>query len=196
LWRVGLRFHRAPGLTGELEFGLARLANRLNRLGDLAYVIQMTPSTVPYANGVTYAPIFAKLVPRAIWRDKPAENAGQYYGHRYGFLDPNDTVHSDNLPIITEGWVNFGLVGVLLSAAIFGVVLRIIWTYWIGDSGAPASVLIGAAIVGIAADIESNLSLVLGGVIYSLAASWLIVAAIGARDRHWGRPPGDRTGDL
>jgi hypothetical protein len=183
LWRVGLRFHRAPGLAGELEFGLARLVNRLNRLGDLAFVLQMTPRTVPYAKGVTYVPIAAKLVPRVLWPNKPTENAGQYYGHRYGFLDPHDTVHSDNLPMITEGWVNFGWFGVVLSAAVYGALLRVIWTFWIGDSAAAASVLIGAAIVGTASDIESNLSLVVGGIVYSLAASWLIVSAIGAWDR-------------
>jgi len=194
LWRVGLRFRHAAGLAGQAEFGLARLVNRLNRLGDFAYVVQMTPSTVPYANGVTYAPIVTKLVPRVFWKSKPSEIAGQYYGHRYSFLDPTDTVHSDNLPMITEGWMNFGWIGVLLSAAVFGIVLRVIWMFWIGDSAAPASALIGAAIVGTASDIESNLSLVLGGVVYSLLACWLIVAAIGAWDRRRSRPPRDPSG--
>ena len=55
--------------------------------------------------------------------------------------------------------MNFGWIGVLISAAVFGLVLRVIWTFWIGDSAAAANVLIGAVIVGSASDIESNLSL-------------------------------------
>ena len=97
-------------------------------MADLAYVTELTPAAVPYARGATYRPLLTKLVPRALWRNGPQEVAGQWYGHRYKFLDPEDTATSVNLPVVTEGWINGGWIGVIGSAALLGIVLRIIWT--------------------------------------------------------------------
>jgi hypothetical protein len=91
-------------------------------------------------------------------------------------------VHSVNLPIGTEGWVNAGWAGVLPSAAFVGLVLRFTWAFGIGSSTAPGNVLIGMAVVGSAADGDSNLSLVMGGVLHALLVYGVIAAAIG----RWG----------
>lgn len=177
-WGEGLRFHRASGLLLIVQFGAARIIHRIDRLSDLAYVVQMTPATVPYARGVTYRPLLSKLIPRLVWRNKPQETAGQFYGHRYQFLDPPDTVHSVNMPMVTEGWINAGWIGVILSAAAVGLLLRLIWTLFVGAGGAPGNIVIGMAVVGTAADGESNLSLVIGGVSHALLIYFVIAAAI------------------
>lgn len=181
-WVLGFRFHRWEGPLLVVEFGMTRVLNRINRLGDLAYVIELTPASVPYAYGVTYAPLVGKVIPRLIWRESPREVAGQWYGHRYRFIDPLDTTSSDNVPMVTEGWVNDGWVGVLLSAAFVGFALRMIWTYWIGDSQAPGNVFLGMAVVGTAVGMESNLSLVMGGVLHALLIYWAVEVLI----RQWG----------
>ncbi len=178
-WMNGFRFHRVHGPLVLAQFGVARVVTRFNRLSDLAYVVQTTPASVPYARGVTYAPLVSKLVPRLVWPNKPRENAAQFYGHRYGYLDPPDTTHTVPLPMVTEGWVNAGWAGVVLSAVFFGLVLRVIWTYWIGAGGAPGNVLIGMAVLWTAVNGESNLSLVVGGMLYALLVYWIIAAAIG-----------------
>jgi len=183
VYEGGLRFHRAPGALGDLEYLAWRGLNRINRLADLAYVVQETPSAVPFARGATYVPLISKFVPRVFWKDKPGEDAGQFYGHRYEFLDPTDTTHSDNLPMVTEGWVNGGWTGVVLSAAFVGIILRGIWTYWVGEHAAPGNLLIGAVIVATAVDGESNLSLMVGGVIHALVVYWAITAIA----ERWGR---------
>lgn len=180
---LGLRFHRASGLVLLAQFAASRAILRINRLADLAYVIQATPATVPYAGGATYAPLVTKFVPRFLWPDKPRELAGQFYGHRYPFLDLPDTVHSVNLPMVTEGWVNAGWVGVVLSAAAVGLVLRVIWTRWIGPDAAPGNLVLGMAVVGTAVNAESNLSLVLGGVLHALLVYGALTAAIAWSDR-------------
>lgn len=180
---LGLRFHRASGPLLLAQFAASRVIVRINRLADLAYVIKATPATVPYAGGVTYTPLLTKFVPRLIWPNKPRELAGQFYGHRYPFLDPPDSVHSVNLPMVTEGWVNAGWVGVVLSAAAVGVALRLIWTRWIGPGGAPGNLLLGMAVVGTAVNGESNLSLVLGGVLHALLVYGALAAAIAWWDR-------------
>ncbi|HEV2356407.1 MAG TPA: hypothetical protein VGZ23_02170 [bacterium] len=180
----GLWWPRLPGSWGVVEYMAARTVNRLNHLGDFAYVVATTPSRVPYAHGVTYAPIAGLLVPRALWAGKaPNDGGGQFYGHRYGFLDPADTVHSVNLPIITEGWLNDGWPGVLLSAVVVGAVLRVIWYGWIGESPAPGNVVIGMAVVSAAADQESSLALLLGGVLHA----WVLYGLFDYLMRRFGK---------
>jgi len=181
-WVLGFRFRRWEGPLLPVQFGATRVVNRINRLGDLAYAIELTPASVPYAGGITYYPLVGKLIPRFLWSGSPQEVAGQWYGHRYKFIDPADTTGSENLPMITEGWVNGGWAGVLLSAAFVGFALRWVWVYWIGDSPAPGNVLLGMAVVGTAASMESNLSLVMGGVLHALAVYWPVEALI----RRWG----------
>ena len=182
-WLMGLRFHRAVGPLLAAQYALARAVNRINRLGDLAYVVETTPGTVSFSGYTTYRPIIGLLVPSALWKNKPQENSGQFYGHRYGFLDPNDLTHAVNLPMVTEGWMAAGWAGVLLSAAAFGVLLRLIWRYWIGGHSDPGNVVIGMAVVGAAVAGESNLTLVLGGIVHALLVYWVIDIAV----RAWGR---------
>ena len=185
----GLWWPPLPGSWGVVEYLAARAVNRLNHLGDFAYVVATTPSRVPYAHGVTYAPIAGLLVPRALWPGKALNNGGgQFYGHRYGFLDPSDTVHSANLPVITEGWVNDGWAGVLFSAVVVGAVLRVIWYGWIGESRAPGNVVIGMAVVSAAVDQESSLALLLGGVLHA----WVIYGVFDYLVRRLGAAGGGR----
>jgi hypothetical protein len=177
-WVHGLRFHRASGPFLLAQFGLTRILQRTNRLSDLAYTVEATPAQVPYAMGVTYKPLLSKVIPRLVWPHKPEEDAGQFYGHRYPFLDPPDTVHSMNLPMVTEGWINGGWIGIILSALFVGVFLSAVWTFCIGAAGAPGNVVLGMAVVGAAADGESNLSLVLGGALHALLVYGAFVAAV------------------
>jgi len=166
LWDWGFRFHlRAGRIPLFWLFAFERVVNRTDRLSDLAYVVSMTPAEIPYARGVTYVPLESKLVPRLFWRNRPADEAGQYYGHRYGLITPDDTSGSYNLPIITEGWMNWGWWGIVGSAVFVGLLLRLMWRFAIGDSGAPGNVMLGVVVVGTAAVTESDLSLVMGGVI-------------------------------
>jgi len=182
-WRIGFRFHRVEGPLLYVEFVVARAVNRINRLADLAYVVKTTPGSVPYARGATYVPLAGALVPRILWKHKPADQAGQFYGHRYQFLDPSDTVHSDNLPLVTEGWMNWGWAGVLASAVLFGTVLRVVYTGWVGESTAPGNVMIAMAVIGTAVDGDSNLSLIVGGMVHALLIYWAIDVLIRALSR-------------
>jgi len=146
-------------------YALARALIRLNRLSDLSYVVSQTPAQVPFAQGATYRPFLSKLVPRVLWRSKPVDETGQLYGHRYGFLAPTDRAHSANLTLVAEAWMNGGWPVVALTALFFGGVVRAIWVYLVGDSGAEGNALIGAIAVAAAAHQESNLSAVVGGVV-------------------------------
>ncbi len=176
---LGLRWRRFHGVSGVIEFSAERAVNRLNRFGDLAYVLAQTPSHVPFAQGATYAPILTTIVPRVLWPRKPLnDGGGQFYGHRYDFLDPSDTIHDVNLPVLTEGWVNWGWAGVVISAIAVGLLLRVVWCRWIGDSGAPGNILIGMTVLAAAVDQESNLALMVGGVIHALVLFGVLECAL------------------
>jgi hypothetical protein len=165
----GLKWPTLSGPLGYVQYTAARTVNRLNRLGDFAYVVQTTPAQISYTRGVTYLPIIGTFVPRVLWPTKPPnDGSGQFYGHRYGYLDPKDLSHSANLPIVTEGWMNFGWLGIILSASVVGLVLRVIWRTWIGDGNALGNVMIGMAVMATAVDQESSLGLWLGGVVHAL----------------------------
>jgi hypothetical protein len=172
--------------------------NRLNRLGDFAYVVQTTPAQIPHTHGVTYLPIVGTFVPRVLWPTKaPNDGSGQFYGHRYGYLDPRDLSHSANLPIVTEGWMNYGWLGIVLSAVVVGLVLRLIWRTWIGDSNALGNIMIGMAVMATAVDQESSLGLWLGGVVHALVIyavlAYLLYHAEWFQSR-MGEVPGRKSG--
>jgi hypothetical protein len=52
--------------------------------------------------------------------------------------------------------------------AAVGLLLRLIWYWWLGDGSAAGNVVIGTAVVSAAVDQESNLALTVGGVVYAL----------------------------
>lgn len=185
LLRVQFRLPAPSGPAGVAECGFETAIDRFNRFSDLAYTVQETPARVPYAHGVTYYPLVGILVPRALWPAKPVDNSGQFYGHRYGFIHPRNRTESTNLSMIAEAWLNGGWMIVVLSALFVGVVLRLVWRGWIGPSTAFGNVLIGMAVVRAAADGDSDLSLVMGGVIHALLIYWVLDVLI----RAWGAVP-------
>jgi hypothetical protein len=180
----GLRLPRLDGVAGLLEFELAGAMDRLNRLSDLAYVVEMTPRHIPYLDGETYQPILGIVVPRAVWPNKPVDASGTIYAARYGLLPP-DAVRSQNydVPIITEAWMNGGWWSVLGSAAVFGLLLRLISRCWIGNGETLGNAAIGMAVVAAAVDIESSLALTLGGVIHALFVFGCLDLLVRAVDR-------------
>ncbi len=84
-------------------------------------VVEKTPSEVPYWDGESYTPLVYKWIPRFIWPDKPSEQMGQIFGHRYKILRDDDLSTSMNTPIIAESYMNFsyfGTFGVMIIMAL------------------------------------------------------------------------------
>ena len=92
-------------------------------LSAISLVKEKTPSTIPYWKGASYLPIFTKFIPRFIWPDKPTENMGQEFGHRYGILAWDNLTTSMNTPIIAEAYMNFGDQGFYLIFFIMAIVI-------------------------------------------------------------------------
>ena len=156
------------------HYFVARVLHRLNRLGELAYIIQTTGEEVPFAKGHTYVPLLTKVIPRFLWEEKPKELFGQYFGHRYRFLDEKDFFTSFNLPFIVEGYMNWGWWGILFSSILVGIVVRLFWDFLIGGRQEIGNVMLGMVVLVNLVLQSSNLSMMMGGTFYGVVVYWLL----------------------
>jgi len=162
-------------LNGRADYQTAQtITGRLNLTQLLAQTIALTPRYVPYWLGSTYDDLLTKLVPRAIWPDKPTESLGQRFGHVYGVLDPGDLRTSVNLPQMVELYINFGVIGIIFGMALLGVAYRLLSDSFGDARGNAWAVTVSVVLTGGALAIDSNFSLVAGGVLYDAVVLFLI----------------------
>ena len=100
--------------------------DRLNFMSMFAEVVQDTPKSVPYWEGHTYRSIVWKLVPVALYRKKPPEDTDGAFPHRYGILKDLDSTTAVPLPQLVEGYVNFGVAGVVVAMLAIGVAYKMV----------------------------------------------------------------------
>ena len=161
---LGIELFQQLGLQEVMSLATERLA----QIAIFVPVVQLTPNTVPYWHGDSYEPLLYKAIPRAIYPEKSDEYFGNEFGHRYNFIQRNDWDTSINLPQLVEFYANFGPLGVLIGSLLVGVFYRSIHDIFIHRQmglGALVGVLF---MMTPFFDFESNLSLVIGGVIGSL----------------------------
>ncbi len=164
------------------------LLDRVSQIALLGHVVELTPESVPYWNGATYTTLPAAFVPRALWPDKPSKELGQTFGHRYGVLDADDRLTSVNLPQLVEFHANFGVLGVGIGMALVGAFYR-----WLSDrlnrSGAgDGGIVLGALLFSTLTNVESDLSLVLGGMAQVGIVFWCVLWAARRTARQSVRP--------
>jgi hypothetical protein len=149
-------------------------ASRLCSICTLADVVRQTGSTVPYWNGESYYPLLFKPIPRFIWKNKPTENSGQTFGHRYGYISNDNFTSAYNLPQTIEMYINFGLPGILIGSFLFGILYRYIEMMFFHPGSGLGAVALGAVVMSQLLIIESATSGLLGGLMISL----LVVAGL------------------
>ncbi|MBR9973691.1 hypothetical protein [Magnetospirillum sulfuroxidans] len=145
-----------------------QVLRRLNQSAILAVVYERSPEPVQYWNGETLSRLISSPLPRILWANKPLENLGNTFGHRYGFIVESDTKMSVNLPWLVEGFVNFGwwgLVAVMAGAGIFlglldGALNRL-------GAGVTQTVVAGTLLFPLI-NHESNISLTVGSTLPTL----------------------------
>ncbi len=100
-------------------------AARLDMLLPLAWVVRQTPEMVPYLHGETYYPILFKLIPRAVFKDKPKDVKD--LGQRFGFLPEGNEVNAFKVHQLGELYANFGTLGIVMGMFVFGVLYRVLY---------------------------------------------------------------------
>lgn len=145
------------------------LAGQQNRLlhsnKSLQIVITKTPRNVDFFNGRSYQTIIYKLIPRFLWKNKPREEWGNFWGKRYGVLSPEDFHTSWNLPIMNEFYANFGLKGLVVGMFILGLIIKALLLVLQSDIRNPILLSACSTIMLNFFYQEYNLSLLLGKVI-------------------------------
>jgi len=92
----------------------------------LQRAIELTPHAVKFLNGKSYESIIYKPIPRFIYKNKPHEEWGNYYGKLYKILNAEDFSTSWNFPILSEFFSNFGLKGVIFGMLILGLSTKVL----------------------------------------------------------------------
>jgi hypothetical protein len=162
-WRAS--FEDNAGYTSE---GLAtETLQRVSLLPQVAHVLDMTPSQVPFQGGATYKYLAVTLVPRFLWPDKPSiSDANRFYQVEYGLTSERglDSV-SIAVGSLGEAYINFGWPGVLAIMFAIGIVLGV-YERTLGLTKSSSLFLaIGIALIPGFLTIESQLGQYFGGVL-------------------------------
>jgi hypothetical protein len=177
----------AEGVVATVQDGWTIVAGRSANLDLLADVVRQTGNTVPFWGGETYLSLVGFAVPRFIWPSKPTKTLGQDFGHRYGYLDSWDTWTSINLPFLIEFYANFGEIGVLIGMVIVGLLYRLLDND-LNRPGQPLQVTICSLVLLVPLlNVESDFSLVFGGLFMSGVALWGLLVALSQLPRRGAR---------
>ena len=176
LWYSLVRTHADQnGWLSVAAHGTEVVATRTAHVDLFADVIRQTPESVPYWGGYTYVSLVGSFVPRILWPDKPQKITGQDFGHRYGYLYENDRSTSINLPFLVEFYANFGENGVYIGMFIIGVILAVLQRTLNRPRQTWVRSLCGLVLLlPLVTNIESDFSLIFGGLILNGLAMYLV----------------------
>jgi hypothetical protein len=162
-----------PG-TEILQANLNTVASRLDLTHLFGFIVDHAPTQVPYMEGKTYQGLGWKFIPRIFYPDKPIETLGNDLGHDLGWLNPEDDDTSVNLPQMVEMYLNFGPLGIpigmFLLGAFYGWILNLFCR-----NGTQIQQVMGFFMTSNLFNIESNLSIVLGGLLYLVVVMPLLL---------------------
>ncbi|MFL5563198.1 MAG: hypothetical protein ACJ79K_17160 [Gemmatimonadaceae bacterium] len=172
---------QTEGVSGAVVLGAQASMRRSATLDMLADVMRRTPREVPYWGGRTYYSLIGAFIPRFLWPTKPTKNIGNEFGHRYGYIGSHDTWTEVNMPFMLEFYANFGFSGVLIGMFLTAFIIRLLDVLL---NRAGSSVLRAVAALMIIQPIfliESDFSLVFGGLIMNGIAMLLLVRQLEKR---------------
>jgi hypothetical protein len=138
--------------------------SRTNCLGMLALVVAETPRAIPYWDGYTYSDLLWKFIPRIVVPSKPSPAIGQEFPRRYGIVDYYDYQTSYNLPQLVEAYINFGPIGIVVVMFVIGLIYAVIDH---ACSSTVAGAAIGCTFLSALLNMESNFTIVFGGLLFS-----------------------------
>lgn len=145
---------------------------------SLLIIVNKTPEKIDYLYGSSYKPLLTKFIPRFIFYNKPKEDYGNFFGHRYEILYPTDLGTSWNMPVINESYANFGIFGVILVMSLLGFFIRLLVSKFSVSNYNNLEFIVGIAITTQLFFLESNLTLIIGNILVSIILLYTIFFAI------------------
>lgn len=171
----------SEGLGGSIVTGAQASMRRSATLDLLADVMRRTPREVPYWGGQTYYTLLGSFIPRFLWPNKPTKTLGNQFGHRYGYIGTNDRWTEVNMPYLLEFFANFGFMGVIFGMLITGSIVRILDVVLNRPRSSILRATAALVIIQPIFLIESDFSLVFGGLILNGVAMLLLVRELEKR---------------
>ena len=150
--------------------------DRLDRLLPLAWLTQHTPDPIPFLHGETYIPLLFKLVPRAIFKDKPTDMTNM--GQRYDFVPFGNQVNAFKVHQLGELYANFGGLGSLLGMFVLGALYYVLYVLFHRPDASVVTMAAGTHMLTVLMlEMESILSASWGFVLwYAIAVALLAIA--------------------
>jgi len=155
-----------------VESASDHLTARMDHVTEMAQVVSLTPDQVPYWGGETYKTLLYAPIPRFVMPDKPGKRLGQDFGHRYHFIGDENLDTSVNFSQLIETYANFGALGVGIGMFIIGIIYRFVSALFERKDPPVTAIAAGAITALIAFNIESDFSLVNGGLLMTLPTLW------------------------
>lgn len=140
---------------------------------SLLIIVNKTPEKIDYLYGSSYKPLLTKFIPRFILNNKPKEDYGNFFGHRYEVLYPTDFDTSWNMPVINESYANFGIFGVILVMSLLGFFFRLLVSKLSVSNYNNLEFIVGIAISSQLFFLESNLSLIVGNILITIVLFYI-----------------------
>lgn len=137
-------------------------------------VLTFTPSVVPYWEGESYN-IASKIIPRFLWPEKPTEDMGQKFGHRYSILHSSNKNTSMNTPLLAEMYMNFGEIGIYVGMSLLAFIYILLNNIFNLQKISILGKVYSIAIIFPFISHESNFSLTFGNVPLISITIYLIV---------------------
>lgn len=124
------------GPTAYIERSIDHFMVRYHGVDSLATVLKNTPEIRGYQYGRDYllAVPPLSLVPRGVWPEKPALGFSQEFGNKY--FGRTDRLTPLTVYTLSELYMNFWWLGILIGAFLLGVVYRALHAYLIVRSQA------------------------------------------------------------
>jgi hypothetical protein len=179
-WVESAALHWVEVFNGEKDIieSTSQVTSRFDLIHQFAHIYRLTPAAVPYRYGGTYSYFLVAFIPRAVWPEKPsATSANDYFAVAYG-LTTEEGLETTSIgaSLIGEGYMNFGLLGVVLIMALQGIVLRMLQHAFAGRSSGPGGEAIFLAIfVFFLNGIGSSAAMMFGGILQNLLCNCVLL---------------------
>jgi hypothetical protein len=104
-----------------------------------------------------YAPI-----PRFLWPGKPQDFFGNQWGVQEGYLNRNDHLTSLNLPWLSQMYLSYGPIGIIIGSIIVGIILFLLNRFYWTAPNRPWDYAIGLVALLMMFAIDSDFSVTFG----------------------------------
>lgn len=170
----------SEAFSGKRDFAESTqdASSRTDLIHTFALVYAMTPDVVPYQYGDTYSYLAIGWIPRALWPEKPlANSANNFFAVAYEIsTEEGVKTSSFGATLIGEGYMNFGVGGVILVMIALGLITSLLEDVFAGpESGPGGRAIFLATFVYFLNGIGSSAELLFGGLLQNLVASCLLL---------------------